>query len=514
MKMAAPWRDPKTGIWKLRRRVPTRYLAVAGKSKVIKISTGTADRKEADRRWPGILTKWAEMEAGWERAANVVTLDGAKAREVAAAWAGWVAAGNKLDTGGAPQGKASEIFDPENAAPERVAAMWDRVEAHVAEALALAGISITPESRPVLLQALQPEVYGAYMQADLRHAGATTSPLRKGDPIATLRAKLADALTPPAVPALPSVVTFGQIVGAWQAVTSSAPRVKGDVAQMFAVLERFLGHNDAGAVTTADLRRWRDHAIEGGLNNNTWNGRISMIKSVFVQAVKDGKLPSNPVVNETLRLSKTKPASPPPYTDAQAALILNACRLEKRASIRWAHWIMAFTGMRVAEVMQLSVSDIRVDEGIHYISINADGPGKSVKTANVRHVPIHAALIREGLLTYAATLPPAGQLFPDKLPDKYGMIGGRSYNIIGRWVRETVGIEDERLAPNHSWRHRMEDELRDHGVDEEVRDRLCGHVSASTGRLYGVKGLALRRLADAVQLLKVPAGVVLPEAAS
>jgi len=167
---------------------------------------------------------------------------------------------------------------------------------------------------------------------------------------------------------------------------------------------------------------------------------------------------------------------------------------------------MAFTGMRVGEVLQLYVSDIREDGGIHYISVNEDDPGKSVKTANRRNVPIHSALIREGLLDYAAGLPP-GQLFPDKKPDKYGMIGGRAYNVVGLWVRETVGIADPRLAPNHSWRHRMEDEMRDHGVDQEVRDSICGHVSASTGRLYGQRGVALRRLAEAIERLKVPPGV-------
>ncbi len=87
------------------------------------------------------------------------------------------------------------------------------------------------------------------------------------------------------------------------------------------------------------------------------------------------------------------------------------------------------------------------------------------------------------------------------------MIGGRAYNVVGRWVRETVGITDRRLAPNHSWRHRMEDELKDHDVDQEVRDRLCGHASTSTGRLYGAKGLSLRRLAAAVELLKAPPGL-------
>ncbi len=40
--MAQPWRDPRTGIWKLRKRVPTRYQVVfGGEGDVVKISTHT-----------------------------------------------------------------------------------------------------------------------------------------------------------------------------------------------------------------------------------------------------------------------------------------------------------------------------------------------------------------------------------------------------------------------------------------------------------------------------------------
>jgi hypothetical protein len=67
MRMAAPWRDPKTGIWKLRKRVPPRFWPVA-KRKIIKISTGTASRSEALRIWPDILKQWEAHSAEWERA--------------------------------------------------------------------------------------------------------------------------------------------------------------------------------------------------------------------------------------------------------------------------------------------------------------------------------------------------------------------------------------------------------------------------------------------------------------
>ena len=69
--MARLWRDPRTGIWKLRRRIPQRYRGVANqKGATVKISTGTADRKAAEKALPEVLRQWGAMEAAWERTLN------------------------------------------------------------------------------------------------------------------------------------------------------------------------------------------------------------------------------------------------------------------------------------------------------------------------------------------------------------------------------------------------------------------------------------------------------------
>ena len=48
----------------------------------------------------------------------------------------------------------------------------------------------------------------------------------------------------------------------------------------------------------------------------------------------------------------------------EAAQILTAARKETQPSRRWAHWIMAFAGMRVGQVLQLSAADVQQDNGI------------------------------------------------------------------------------------------------------------------------------------------------------
>jgi integrase len=168
---------------------------------------------------------------------------------------------------------------------------------------------------------------------------------------------------------------------------------------------------------------------------------------------------------------------------------------------------MAFSGMRAAEVLQLLGGDVRRDGNIWFIDVNEDDATKSVKTSERRHVPMHPALVQEGFLTYARTIAPDAPLFPEKALDRYGKRGGRAWNLIGKWVRDKVGITDPNKAPDHSWRHRIEDELRAAEVSEDVRDAILGHARKTTGKQYGVRREALSRLHEGLCRVPIPPGV-------
>ena len=503
LRLTAPWRDPRTGIWKLRKRVPTRYRAVAGiKGDTIKISTGAADRREAERRWPGVLDQWASMEADWERKLNVVSLTPERANTLTAGWVAWIAAGHPLETAG----ETSDLFEPltlpEERTPERVARMWDRVEAHAKEAQHLAGITVSPDTWPLLVQTMVGAVNAAYLEADLRLLGVSGA-ARAVNPVAASQAAL--PVVPAAVPPARPELSLASLLTAWEGVAVVKARTVDEVRYIMDMLGSFLGHTDASRIGVVDMRRWRDAAKVAGLTNNTWNNRLSMARQVFAFGVADGLLPMNPADN-SLRLAKSKAAERLPYSDADARRILTAARKEETPTKRWAHWIMAFTGMRVGEVLQLTTGDVRQDGGIWFLAVNEDDPTKSVKTGNRRSVPIHPALVEEGFLAYVATLAADVPVFPDKMLDKHGNRGGRGWNAVGKWVRGTVGITDPKKAPNHSWRHRVEDELRAAEVPEDLRDAIVGHARKTVGRSYGVRGEALARLSRAVCRIPSPLG--------
>jgi integrase len=95
---------------------------------------------------------------------------------------------------------------------------------------------------------------------------------------------------------------------------------------------------------------------------------------------------------------------------------------------------------------------------------------------------------------------PEGPLFPAK-PNKYGIISDAFSKRYGRFLRDSLKIEDD-LITFHSWRHSFADMCRDAGVEPEVRKALMGHTEGGAAGAYGSgNGLHARRLIEAINRL-------------
>lgn len=518
IRMAEPWQDPRTGILYFRKRIPARFKAVSGRSgDTIKISLGTADRKRIAKPWAEALTRWADMEAEWERALNVVPVTASKAQEMAARWGAWIAQDwSRLDTAGVEH-SAFET-DPKKLSVSRLLMSpaqrratssdeagkraFGRLMVHADEAASLARITVAESSRLALLEALCPVVQAAYRQAALRASGITQGEGARWEPLGHTLAAMPPVPDMPArKPATPAV-SLDDLFDGWKATSTLKARTLADTRYALNSAIEFLGHRDASQVTRDDLAKWRDTLKAQGLSNTTWNNRLSLVRQVFEWGRKERRLREN-VADEDLRLKKSRTLARLPYEDHEVVQILTAARRENRASLRWAPWIMAFSGMRVGEVLQLSASDVRQENGIWFFAVHEDDEGKSVKTGQRRNVPIHSAVIAEGLLDYRNSVPLDGPLFPDKGLDVHGNRGGRAWNVTGKWVRDRVGLRDPRKPPNHAFRHRMEDEMRAAEVPEDARDAIMGHARKTTGTVYGVRGEALSRLSRYLERVKM-----------
>jgi integrase len=534
--MARLWRDPRTGIWKLRRRIPQRYRGVANqKGATVKISTGTADRKAAEKALPEVLRQWGAMEAAWERTLNGGapapssgrSLTNREAHALAGLWYRRLlhefeadpAAVDRWD--GWDTNMPTDPYD-EDEDPGAIANGSARVRpeylrqkavflvpfmAYADDLLASVHVTTDATSKERLAGLLVQRLPQALARFGKRLSGDY-----RPDPLREMLPDWESRTVSEPVAARPTSVSLRDLFAAWKRVAALKPRVIEETRYVVDALISFVGHDDAAEVSREDLIRWRTAMTAEGRTNDTWNNRLSMIRQVLARGVSDGKLKTN--LTDGLRLSKGRPASWLPYSDVDAARILNAARRETGPSLRWAHWVMAFTGMRVGEVMQLTGGDIRRDGDIWFIAVNEDDPGKSVKNSQRRSVPIHPALIAEGFVHYAETIAADAPLFPDKQADKFGQRGGRAWNVVGKWVRSVVKITDSRKAPSHSWRHRMEDELRNVEAGEDVRDAIMGHARKTTGRVYGVRGEALGRLYRFLSKVPVPGGIEIIRAAA
>lgn len=251
-----------------------------------------------------------------------------------------------------------------------------------------------------------------------------------------------------------------------------------------------LGHDDADAITRADVVAWKDSLLDGGMKNITVRDvYLAAAKALLQFAVDQGRLPENPAKEVKVRVRKKVKEREKGFDGEEAKTILAATlrpfsRLiseEMAAARRWLPWIGAYTGARINELTPLSAADFVKRDGIWMIRIR----GANNKTRTYREVPIHGHLIEQGLLDYAKS---RGKrpLFYDPGRSR----GGKDSNPhhkkvaerIAEWVR-SLGIEG--VAPNHGWRHRFSSVARFVGMPQDVRNIIQGHAGAKVADDYG-----------------------------
>lgn len=268
-RMPDMWKDPRTGVLMLRRRVPRRYLPVADQAGgIVKITTGQKDGRAAAREWPRILTQWASLEAEWERRLNVVALTPERAKEVAAHWASWIDAdlgrlqGTPEDTLALDDGPEGKLAMSSSEDPDGLKACGAALlEGCALEAASLAGITVAPETMSHLREAMRLAVVAAYRQASLRDTGIVTAAGPRWHPLKAARAALPTVLDAPS-PARPAM-SVGALLASWEALTSAKHRTVVETGYILNLLKQFVGHDDAAKMTRDDLRRWRDAAKAG-----------------------------------------------------------------------------------------------------------------------------------------------------------------------------------------------------------------------------------------------------------
>ncbi len=171
----------------------------------------------------------------------------------------------------------------------------------------------------------------------------------------------------------------------------------------------------------------------------------------------------------------------------------------------WLPLIALFSGMRLAEIAQLRVSDVRKSkDGIPYLDVNKGGGEKSLKTmSSVRLVPIHPTLdeLGFGFFVEARRLEgPNAWLFPGMA---HSIGGGQIGKGFSKWFARyllDVGLKREGLT-FHSFRHTFIRALRGEKIPDARMRAIVGHADASVTAKYG-GGHNVELLADDVSAVK------------
>jgi integrase len=132
----------------------------------------------------------------------------------------------------------------------------------------------------------------------------------------------------------------------------------------------------------------------------------------------------------------------------------------------WVPILGLFTGARLNEICKLRVADIRHDEGVDYIDINAEkhtdaAIDPTLKTsASCRQIPIHPDLVRIGFLTFLQFRNARGdeRLFLELKPDAYGKLADGFGKHFARFLKG-LGIKRDKID-FHSFRHTWTDACR------------------------------------------------------
>jgi integrase len=286
-------------------------------------------------------------------------------------------------------------------------------------------------------------------------------------------------------------LTLDDVFSTWKRHKGSNAKSVRSFEQAF---EEFRAHclaPSASLVKKADAIAFRDALLDRGETGpQTVSKKIGFMRAAFQCAIDDDKLQVNPfagvkvVVPERAADEKSRL----PFTAGELRLLFSS-RLyqpsfQPRDSLgtacQWLPPLALFSGARLEELGQLTVSDIQQDDDLGwYVCIRraVDGSKRTKNLNSIRRFPLHPRLVALGFLDYVKACK-AGRLFPALRADKYGILTTSFSTWFGGYLDE-VGITDSTRV-FHSFRHSFIQRAKERAtqVPTEVREAIVGHMSA------------------------------------
>ena len=287
--------------------------------------------------------------------------------------------------------------------------------------------------------------------------------------------------------------TLTALADAWHTHSLSRGMRPRDAKRWKAVVLRFkdwLGHDDLSRVTPERVQAWGDELTAQGIKAKTINDtNFAALRSIFKWAKQRGWLASNPAAEAKIQGRGKTITRDRYFSEQEIAAILRAAQAVKgtarenpktTAAKRWVPWLCAYSGARVAEVIQLRKQDVRKDQAGWVMRLTPEAGG--IKNNTFRDVPVHQHLIALGFLDLIERAK-EGPLFCEMGKD--GTTTGPAEGVY-KGILEVVRsvVHDPKVQPNHAWRYTFKTYGYEAGLDHLTLDAICGHSAKSKGDDY------------------------------
>jgi integrase len=228
-------------------------------------------------------------------------------------------------------------------------------------------------------------------------------------------------------------------------------------------------------VTSKDILAYRNSIITANKTARTANLSVKVVSAAFNAAVRQHIIEGNPTT--ALESLPVKAEEKGAFTAAQVSKLMRVAQGDWRAAILLGYC----TGARLGDVanMRWDAIDWR-KKTIRFT------PSKTKRPVTI---PLHPQLERE-------LLKKPGIGTAKMFPTLAGKGTGGRHGLSGRFaaIMEEAGIETKRTQASggrrlsnlsfHSLRHSFNSAMANAGVAQEIRQKLTGHTSAETNKVY------------------------------
>lgn len=232
------------------------------------------------------------------------------------------------------------------------------------------------------------------------------------------------------------------------------------------------------AASAAHLEDWFS-ACHDQTRPATANRRLAALRRYYQWALRESRIAADPCL--ALTRARQAPRLPKSLTEAQVDALLAAPDIREPRGVRDRAMleVLYASGLRVSELVSLSVADVNLNEGV--VRITRGKGGKD------RLVPLGQMAARR-LSQYLGQA--RGVLLAGRVSDALfvtardgGPMTRQGFWLIVKKTARTAGIDATLLSP-HVLRHAFATHLLNHGADLRVVQLLLGHADISTTQIY------------------------------